>query len=59
MSAVVFGIMTIVLVWAAFHNPFHAVLAAGSASLTSASIHDDLGGKSIAQWFKEKKENGF
>lgn len=58
-SAIVFGIMTIILAYAAWHNRFHIILAAGSALMTVISIYDNIGGKSIAQWFKERKNNGY
>lgn len=52
-SAVVFGLLTILLVIAGFYNPVHFILAYLSGSLCHMAVIDDSYGKSLLDSYNE------
>lgn len=58
-SAIVFGAMAALCLWAGFYNPVHFLFAGCCASLTATALFDDTDGKSIIDWLKEKDQSEF
>ena len=55
-SALLFGILACVCLWAAFHNPFHFLTAGASALMTALALTDDTYGESIIQHITKKRQ---
>lgn len=51
-TAIVFGLLAIVCLWAGFSNPFHFISAGCSILLTTLALLDDSDGESIIDHYK-------
>lgn len=58
-SAIVFGAMTAICLWAGFYNPVHFLYAGCCALLTVIALFDNSDCKSIIDWLKEKDQSEF
>ena len=56
-SVVVFAIMALLCLWAAQYNAIHYLFAIGSTAFVVIGLYDNMDGKSIVDWFKERKAN--